>query len=173
MFEILGLSWPDLLSGTWTGLLYAAALALAAAGFVGCVLPFPGHLFLLGGCVVADIAHGEPCTSWYAWAALVALCLVGTFIDNIATMMGAKRFGCSKAAIWGSFIGLFVGSFFFPFGIIIGPFLGAFIPELALARRTLGASAKSSLGALLGLLAGILLKLLVATLMVVLYLIRL
>lgn len=151
------------------GCMYAAALLLYVAGFLGAVLPYPGCLVALGGSACYAIAEGTPYPAWWVWSILVALAVFGTLADNITTALGARKFGGSRQALWGSMIGLFLGALFaFPFGIIIGPFLGAFTAELLLQRKKAKDSAKSGLGATLGLLAGVLAKIVIISIMLVL-----
>ena len=152
-----------------SGALYAAAVLLYIAGFMGAVLPYPGCMVALGGSVCYALATGEPYPAWWFWGILLALAIFGTLADNITTALGARKFGGSKQAFWGSMIGLVVGAFFiFPFGIIIGPFLGAFIAEYKYQSKTARDSARSGLGATLGLLAGVLAKLIIMGIMLVL-----
>lgn len=152
--------------------LYTAAVILYIAGFMGAVLPYPGCFVALGGSICYAIAEGGPYPSAWFWIIMLGLAIFGTLADNITTAMGARKFGGSKQAFWGSMIGLFVGAFFiFPFGIIIGPFLGAFIAELHFQRKTAKDSAKSGLGATLGLLAGVLAKLIITGIMLAITLI--
>ena len=149
--------------------LYVAAAVLFIAGFAGAVLPYPGCFVALGGSVCYAFAAGEPYPSWWFWGSMLALAVSGTLVDNITTALGARKFGGSRQAFWGSMIGLFVGAFFvFPFGIIIGPFLGAFVAELHFQKKNAKDSAKSGLGATLGLLAGVLGKIIVVSIMLVL-----
>lgn len=148
--------------------LYTAALLCYIAGFLGAVLPYPGCFVALGGSVCYAMAAGAPYPSWWFWLILALLAIFGTLADNITTAMGARKFGGSKQAFWGSMIGLFVGAFFFPFGLIIGPFLGAFIAEVILVRKNAKESAKSGFGATVGLLAGVLVKVVITALMLVL-----
>lgn len=152
-----------------SGALYAAAVVLYIAGFLGAVLPYPGCLVALGGSVCYAMAAGEPYPAWWFWGIMALLAIFGTLVDNITTAMGARKFGGSKQAFWGSMIGLFLGAFFvFPFGIIIGPFAGAFVAELYFQKKNARDSAKSGLGATLGLLAGVFGKVIIMSIMLVL-----
>lgn len=151
-----------------SGALYVAAGLLYIAGFVGAVLPYPGCLVALGGSVCYAVAAGDPYPSWWFWMIMLVLAVFGTLADNITTALGARKFGGSKQAFWGSMIGLFVGAFFvFPFGIIIGPFLGAFVAEWHFQKKNAKDSAKSGIGATLGTLAGALAKMLIVGLMLI------
>lgn len=150
-------------------LLYGVAMLLFAAGALGCVLPYPGTLVALGGCVCWAVARGEPYPAAWVWVALAALGVLGCFTDSLFALLGAKRFGCSRAAFWCSALGLFVGAFFFPFGLLLGPFLGAFLGELLLTQRSVGDSAKSGAGALLGALLGMGAKFVVLGLMLLVF----
>lgn len=151
-----------------SGALYVAAVLLYIAGFVGAVLPYPGCLVALGGSVCYAVAAGDPYPSWWFWMIMLVLAVFGTLADNITTALGARKFGGSKQAFWGSMIGLFVGAFFvFPFGIIIGPFLGAFVAEWHFQKKNAKDSAKSGIGATLGTLAGALAKMLIVGLMLI------
>lgn len=152
-------------------LVYVLAWGLWLVGVAGCVLPYPGHLFILMGCGVLEYYHGEPHTAVSIWVALVGLAILGMFVDFLCSLLGAKKFGCSRAAIWCSAIGFFIGAFFFPLGIILGPFSGALFGELVIARRDFKESSKSSVGALMGALAGMGAKLVIAGVMIVLYLV--
>jgi uncharacterized protein YqgC (DUF456 family) len=62
------------------------------------------------------------------WAGIaVAVTVMDYFLPSLL----AKKFGGSKAAAVGAFVGLIVGIFFFPpFGFIVGSFFGAFFGEL-------------------------------------------
>lgn len=159
---------PDM-DSTISMLLYGLALVLLAAGLLGCVLPYPGHLLMLGACIAAAFAEGTPYPAWWVWAILILLMVFGTIVDNITTMLGARRFGSSRAAMWGTLPGIIIGAFFPPFGLIIGPFAGAFVAEIAFARKTTRESLTSGMGATLGYLAGVVCKLLIAGLMVLVY----
>lgn len=141
---------------------------LLAVGFAGCVLPYPGHLFILGGCALFSWMHG-PNPAWYVWVILVLMAIGAIVVDNLCTMMGAKSFGGSKASMWGSLIGIFIGVAFFPIGLIIGAFLGAFIGEMAVGGKSFQESAGAGLGAVVGYIAGIVSKVIIALVMIAVY----
>lgn len=159
-------SW-DSVSGS---LLYALAVILFLLGFLGCALPYPGHLVLLGGCVAWAFAQEAPMPGWGIWTLLVLLALLGSFTDNLMAMVGARRFGSSSAAILCSGLGMIIGGIFlFPFGLVLGPFLGALVCELAYARKTMKDSIISGLGALIGAIFGIFAKFVVGAIMLVIF----
>lgn len=159
----------ETLTLTWSALLYLLAFLLIGAGYVGCVIPYPGMLCVLGGCILLDCAGSGPADPWWVWAVLTALALLGMAADSLATMMGAKKFGSSKAACWAALGGTVIGAFFFPLGLIIGPFAAALIAELLLHRKNTKEAAKSGFGALLGCLSGMVLKIIFATAMLIFY----
>lgn len=150
-------------------LLYLAAIAIFVVGVMGCVLPYPGHAFIVVGCALWAYAAGEPYPGAWLWVTLVLLALLGSFADNIFALLGAKRYGCSRAAFWCSALGILVGLFFMPFGLVLGPFLGAFIGEMVFAKRSLGESTKSGFGTLVGVLVGMGVKFVVAGIMLLLF----
>lgn len=153
----------------WDIILYTVAVILCAVGLVGCVLPFPGHLFVLGACVCASIAHGEPHPAWWMWAIMAVLVALGMTVDTLCSMAGAKKFGGTKAAMFGVIPGVIVGAFFAPIGLFVGPFLGAFLAEVIIMRRELVKSTVSGVGATLGYIAGALSRSAVAIVMLLFY----
>lgn len=155
MWESIATGWDVFAASSRVVLLWVAAGILIPAGIVGCILPYPGHLFVLLGCIAAAFAKGEPYPAWWVWALVVLLGIIGFLVDNFTTAMGAKRFGSSRSAVVCSLLGLLIGGvFFFPVGLLIGPFIGAFAAELLLARKSAGQATQSGLGATLGVMAG-------------------
>ena len=150
-------------------LLYAAACLLFIVGIIGCILPYPGHAIIICACALWAYTRGEPYPGVGTWVTLALLALPGSFADNICALLGAKRYGCSRAAIWCSMLGIIVGLFFFPIGLLLGPFCGAFLGELVFAKRNLQDSTRSGFGALLGTLAGTLVKFIIAGLMILIF----
>ena len=107
MLLLSSIDWAGLFSwDSVTGsLLYTLAFVLFLLGVLGCALPYPGHLVLLGGCVVYAWAAGEPYPPVWLWTVLGILTLVGSFTDTLLAMVGAKRYGCGSAALWCSALG--------------------------------------------------------------------
>lgn len=140
---------------------------IMAAGFLGTFLPFlPGIPLIYGGYLFYGLVTG-----WqdYGLRAMVIWGLVAGvvfFLDFYAGSIGAKKYGASKYAVWGSIagavIGVIVGNFL---GLIVGPFVGAIAGEL-IAGKSLGKALRSGWGTILGLVAGNLVKVIVAIAMI-------
>ncbi|MBN1185921.1 MAG: DUF456 domain-containing protein [Bacteroidales bacterium] len=143
-------------------LLLALGIFLVILGIIGCVLPvIPGPPISFAAMLVLHFSRfGE-----FSLTILVifgALALIVTVLDYIVPVWGTKKFGGTKAGMWGSTIGLIFGLFFLPFiGIIIGPFVGAVIGE-TIAGQKFGPALKAGFGSFLGFLLGVGMKLAVS-----------
>ena len=153
-----------------TILLWILAIILMCAGVAGLALPMlPGAPLLFGGMVLAAWAEDF---AYVGTGGLITLGLLAAFtyaIDIISGVLGAKKFGASKQAIFGSAIGTFVGLFFMPVGILLGPFLGAVIGELTVRKQLLEAG-KSGIGTTIGVIVGTAAKLALAFMMIGIFL---
>ena len=132
---------------------------LMILGIIGCVLPvIPGPpLSFVGLLLLHFSSYAE--FSFEFLLVMGSIAVIVTIMDYIVPVWGTKKFGGSKAGMWGAAIGLVLGLIFFPpLGIIIGPFAGAVIGE-ALTGKDAAHSFKAGLGSLLGLMIGIGLKL--------------
>lgn len=91
---------------------------------------------------------------------LFVFMFITSFIDNIANLLGAKKFGASKWGIAGAFLGgilsLISGLFW---GILILPFLAAFAFEILFDKKDLKKAFKAGLGTFAGFITGYFLKL--------------
>ena len=140
-------------------LLTAGGAALMISGIVGCVLPvIPGPPLSFVGLLLLHFSK-------YAEFRFEFLMIFGsvavivTVLDYIVPIWGTKKFGGSKAGMWGAAIGLVIGIFVLPpLGIIVGPFAGAVIGE-ALTGKKAAEAFRAGLGSLLGLMMGVVLKL--------------
>jgi len=142
----------------------AAALALTLlvllAGLAGTLLPVVPGLPLMW---LALLGYGW-FTGWtaYGFTGLLVtglLVLFSLVVDQAAAVLGAKKFGASRAGLCGSVAGGLLGLIFFSLpGLILGVFLGAMALELLISRRDLASALTAGVGALLGFLAGSLFK---------------
>jgi uncharacterized protein YqgC (DUF456 family) len=142
------------------------AFVLLIAGIVGAVVPMlPGPpLSFIGLLFVQWSGYGgfTPAFLW-SWAGITVLI---TVMDYILPSLLARRFGGSRTAAIGSFVGLVAGIFLFPpWGIIAGSFLGAFTGELIHNRANKAQALKAALGAFLAFIAGSGVKLIASSIM--------
>jgi uncharacterized protein YqgC (DUF456 family) len=122
----------------------------------GIVLPaLPGVPIAAGGAVIAAWITGFVTLGTWPLFLVVALALLSVVLDYLAGVMGAKRYGASRAGVWGSIIGGLIGLFFPPLGFLFGALLGAVAFEL-LNARTLPDALRAGFGVFVGTLGGIL-----------------
>lgn len=135
-------------------ILTVVAAILLVVGFLGCFLPIiPGPPLAWSGFLAAYFSSYNDISGKVL--IITAIVAVGvTILDNILPPLMTKRTGGSKAATWGSTIGLIIGLFAGPVGIIIGPFIGAFAGEIIHSKGDMGLSIKSAWGSFLGFLCG-------------------
>lgn len=140
-------------------ILYLLAVIFVLIGVAGIVLPaLPGIPLVFIGLVLAAWADGFVHVGWPTLLILGVLTALSLLVDVLATVVGAKRVGASRKALWGTFIGSIVGLFFMPIGLFAGPLLGALLGEYWHTRE-LGRSTKVGLATWLGILLGLALKL--------------
>jgi len=148
-------------------LLVILSFLALAAGLIGAVLPvLPGPpLSFLGLLLLQWSGRGNFSMVFLViWAGVT---LIVTVMDYILPSIMTKKFGGSRLASIGSFLGIFAGLFFFPpWGMIIGPFLGAFAGELIHSRANGSKAVKVAFGAFLAFIAGTGAKLIVCSMMI-------
>lgn len=149
----------------WTILWYVISGILIAAGLVGSILPnLPGIPVMFGGMLLAAwVGHFHRIPLWVV-VFLGVLAAASIVLDFFAGTYGAKRYGASRAAVWGALAGTIVGLFFAIPGIILGPFIGAVAGQLLSGSRVEQA-ARVGVGTWIGLLIGTAVKLAVAFMM--------
>ena len=139
--------------------LIVIAIILLLAGIAGCIAPFlPGPPLAYGSLLLMQLTTRKPFSEEFLviWA-IVTLAVV--LADYYIPIWGTKKFGGTKAGVWGATIGLVAGIFFFPpFGIIVGPFLGALVGEL-INNQDSNKAFRSAFGSFIGFVAGTLMKL--------------
>lgn len=161
-------------------ILYWLLVALMVFGIIGAVVPgIPGTSLILVAIVIWGVVQGSFSNVTVPLIVTIAVLLLSTGIDILATYWGAKRAGASKWGQIGAIVGLFFGIIGFlpalPFGgpllgILIGPLLGAIVAEY-LYQRDLKLALKAGVGIVVGSLVGNLIQgvLAIATVGVFLY----
>lgn len=141
---------------------------LFIVAFVGLVYPIiPSVLFLLAGFLLYGVFFSFEPFNWLFWL-VQGLFIVLLFIaDYLANLFGIKKYGGSKAGVWGSTIGLLVGPFVIPIlGIVIGPFIGAVVAELIFNKRSFTESLKVGFGSVLGFIGSVFTKTVIQLIMI-------
>lgn len=149
----------------WNILWYVIAGILIVAGLIGSILPnLPGIPVMFGGMLLAAWVDDFQRIPVWVVVFLGILAAFSIVFDFLAGTYGAKRYGATKAAVWGALVGTIVGFFFSIPGIILGPFVGAAIGQLA-SGGGLEQAARVGVGTWIGLLIGTAMKLGVAFMM--------
>lgn len=145
--------------------LYILSLLLVMAGFAGILLPaLPGVPLIFVGMLLAAWAGGFHTISVFTMIVLGLLTVFALGIDFAAGLLGARRVGASRLALWGAAFGTLVGVFLGIPGLIVGPFAGGLIGEW-LHGRNLSQASRVGIGTWLGMAFGALVKLVVSFVM--------
>jgi uncharacterized protein len=148
---------------------WSIIIVLMILSFVGLVYPIlPSVVFLMGSFLLYGGFFSFDPFSWLFWTVQILFVALLFGADYMANMIGVKKFGGTKAGIWGSTIGLLVGPFLIPvIGILIGPFLGAVIGEWVVHRSNLKTAIKVGVGSLVGFISSVFTKGVIQIVMVV------
>lgn len=153
--------------------LWLLVALLMVAGLAGTILPaLPGTVLIFFATLLG--AWIDDFTRIGAVTLIISgmLMLLAQLLDYAAGVMGARKAGASKEALWGATLGTLVGLFMGLIGIFFMPFVGAVMGEY-LARRHHGQSLKVGLFTWLGIMAGLLSKIVIAFMMIGLFAIAL
>ncbi|MDR2140499.1 MAG: DUF456 domain-containing protein [Deltaproteobacteria bacterium] len=147
------------------------AILVMLLGLAGSVLPIlPGLPIIFGAYLGYGFFTGWAAYGWLTMVIVGVLVALSLVLDQLASIVGAKKFGAGKAGMIGSFIGAIVGLIFFNIpGLILGTFLGAALFELIFANRGKLAAFKAGIGALLGFLASSLFKFMLGVILILFF----
>jgi len=152
---------------------WIASAALIVIGLAGIVLPaLPGTAFVLAGIVLGAWIDDFTRVGWFTVAVVAVLAVIAWAMDYVAAVLGAKRVGASKQAIWGAAIGTVAGVFTGFIGVLFLPLVGAAAGEF-LARKEHGRALHVGVATWLGLMAGMLAKFVLAFVMIGIYVVAL
>lgn len=141
--------------------LYWSVISIAIVlAFVGLVYPvIPSVLLLIGAFLLYGVFYSFSPLNLLFWIIQILLVILIFIADYLANLFGVKKFGGSKAGIWGSTIGLLVGPFVIPVaGILIGPFIGAVAAEILVNRTRFITAIKIGTGSVIGFLGSVITK---------------
>ncbi len=140
-------------------ILILIACILILAGLLGTIYPaLPGLPLMFLGSWLLAYSQDYQVINGYVILAFAVIAIIGTALDFVAGMLGAKYTGASKQAIWGSFIGAIIGAFMGIVGLFLGPLIGAAIGEW-IAIRDLLKAGKVGIGSFIGFIIGMVAKL--------------
>lgn len=136
--------------------------------FLALIYPIlPGVLFLAAGFLIYGFAFSfEPFSPLFI--IIQILLFISLFVvDYAGNAYAVKKKGGSKAALWGSTIGLIAGPFVIPVaGILIGPFLGAVLAELIFHKTGFKSAVSIGIGTVLAFVGTTIIKIFTQALMI-------
>lgn len=145
---------------------FLASVPFIVAGFIGTLFPvLPGTILILCGFLVYGLITGFDTLSFRFFIGQGVLVGLSYLIDFLATALGVKMYGGSKAAAWGAVLGSLLIFVIGPLGILIGPLLGAIAGELIMGQEVRQAM-HSGFGSFLGFIGGSLAKVVISCIMV-------
>ncbi len=149
---------------------WAVAMLLIVLGVLGTFVPgIPGPIAVFAGMLLAAWIDHFSRVGWVAVVILGALTVAALAIDTVASVLGARRVGASRAALIGALLGTIVGLFFGFVGILIAPFVGAVIGQLS-SRPHVPSAVRVGVGTWIGLAVGALAKIVIVLAMLAVFL---
>lgn len=132
------------------GMILFMCLILVALGLVGSIVPgMPGTPLYLVAMLMARFCADVEMSNLELF--VIFILVAATFaVDFFLPMWTTKKFGGTKAGVYGSIVGLLAGFFLpIPASAIVCMFLGAIIGEV-IAGQSNGVAVKSGMGNLIG-----------------------
>jgi len=136
------------------------AIIFFVIAYAGLVYPIiPSAVFMIVGFLLYGLFASFADMSYLFWIIQILFIILLFGADMLGNLVGVKKFGGSKAGMWGSTIGLLFGPFVIPVaGILLGPFIGAIIAELLVSRSGFKQAFKTGIGSLIGFLTSVVTK---------------
>lgn len=148
-------------------------MILMSIGLIGIFVPgLPGN----GLIFISTLGYGiftkfeKISVTWIVFFAFITI--LAFVFDYVASLLGAKKFGATKAGIIGGFLGGIVGALLLSIpGLLIGQFLGTCVGELCYGKE-LKLSMKSGLGTMLGYVLGVVINITIGITMIGVFLVK-
>jgi uncharacterized protein YqgC (DUF456 family) len=130
----------------------------------------PGTWLMIGAAIAFDYLSPTGRVGWIAIGVALVLAFVAEVFEWTLASRYAQKYGGSKRAGWGAFIGGLIGAFVgFPIpvlgsmvGAFAGAFAGALVAEYTNRNSTAGTATRVATGALLGRAAATAMKMAIA-----------
>jgi len=147
---------------------------LVVMGIVGIIIPgLPGLIFILAGILVYGWHFGFEVLGYNFIATMVLLTVIGTVVDILGSMVGAKKYGASKLSILAIVVGVIIGAMAMgPIGLIIGPIVAVILTEM-FRGKSFSEAIKVTLGVILGFISGLALRFVIGIGMAIAFTIKL
>jgi len=133
-------------------------MLLASAGFLVMIFNIPGNFITMGIGVLYFFTSPDRVSTGLL-IALIALAVSGELVENLVSLVGAKKYGASKKGMLGAFLGSIlggiIGTMIVPvigtfLGVFAGSFLLTFLFEYRLEGRSGAEAQQAGYGALIG-----------------------
>ncbi|WP_158735093.1 DUF456 family protein [Alteribacillus sp. YIM 98480] len=141
-------------------ILYILAVICYILAIIGVVYPIvPGGLFYGLAIFILGYIKGFMNFDVSFWIIQGIIAFFLFFVDYAVNYFGIQKSGGTKAAVWGSFIGIIIGPFIIPvIGILIGAIAGAIIGQLFSGEKSWKKIGKVGFGSGAGFIVSVLLK---------------
>jgi uncharacterized protein YqgC (DUF456 family) len=151
--------------------LVIGVVVLFLVGLVGIVLPvFPGLPLIWGGILLYGWLTGFEKITMGVLVLTGIITLLGSLLDFLAGILGAKVTGASWYGVLGALLGALFGFIIFNvLGLMGGAFVGAFVGEYLKYNKT-DRALRAGVGTILGTVLGIILKIFFAFLLLGIFL---
>ena len=141
-------------------------------GLILTLLPvFPGIVLVWAGVFLYAVLTNFEKINWTYLLVFSGLTVLSFVFDWLSGIIGAKKYGASRAGIWGGILGIFIGIPFGPLGMIFIPIAATIIAEYWFDKN-LKRSLKSGYGNFIGYLLGVFGKLILALIIIITFLIK-
>ncbi len=157
----------------WEILMFSFSFLAVLIGVLG----LPGNFVPVAAALIAVLAGDGTAFTWTWFFVFLAIAVSGEVVDQVTGIVGAKKYGASRAGMIGAAIGAIAGGLLgtaiLPIvGSLIGVFVGCFaltfVFEYAFSRRSAGESRQAGIGAVLGKAAAVAYKVIAGFVLLVL-----
>ncbi|MFB4164745.1 DUF456 domain-containing protein [Alteribacillus sp. JSM 102045] len=140
--------------------MYITAAICYFVAIIAVVYPIvPGGLFYGAAILIIGFIEGFNAFGLLFWVIQGIVAFLLFVIDYAINYLGIQKSGGTKAAIWGSLIGIIIGPFIIPgIGILIGALTGAIIGQWMSGEKSIKKMGEVGIGSVVGFIVGAVLK---------------